>query len=55
MAGLMLLDGLSSVGIGLLLVLEWPNDSLWALDTLFGTTLFLSALKLLKQPEPAES
>lgn len=55
MAGLMLLDGLLSAGIGLLLVLEWPNDSLWALGTLFGTTLFLSALKLLKQPEPAES
>ena len=54
MAGLMLLDGLVSAAIGLLLVLEWPNDSLWALGTLFGTTLFLSALKLLKHPEPVE-
>ena len=27
MAGLVLLDGLLSAGIGLLLVLEWPSDS----------------------------
>ena len=46
----MVLDGLLSAGIGLLLVLEWPSDSVWALGTLFGITLFSSALKLLKQP-----
>jgi len=51
MAGLVLLDGLLSAGIGLLLVLEWPSDSIWALGTLFGITLFSSALKLLKQPD----
>ena len=50
MAGLVLLDGLLSAGIGLLLVLEWPSDSVWALGTLFGITLFSSALKLLQQP-----
>ena len=50
MAGLVLLDGLLSAGIGLLLVLEWPSDSIWALGTLFGITLFTSALKLLQQP-----
>ena len=49
-AGLVVLDGLLSAGIGLLLVLEWPSDSVWALGTLFGITLFSSALKLLKQP-----
>ena len=49
-AGLVLLDGLLSAGIGLLLVLEWPSDSVWALGTLFGITLFSSALKLLQQP-----
>ena len=50
MAGLVLLDGLLSAGIGLLLVLEWPSDSVWALGTLFGITLFSSALKLLQPP-----
>ena len=50
MAGLVLLDGLLSAGIGLLLVLEWPSDSIWALGTLFGITLFTSALKLLQKP-----
>ena len=52
-AALVLLDGLLSAGIGLLLVLAWPSDSTWALGTLFGTTLFLSALKLLKTPQEA--
>ena len=37
-------------GIGLLLALEWPSDSVWALGTLFGITLFSSALKLLRKP-----
>ena len=50
MAGLVLLDGLLSAGIGLLLVLEWPSDSVWALGTLFGITLLSSAFKLLQQP-----
>ena len=53
MAGLVLLDGLLSAGIGLLLVLEWPSDSVWALGTLFGITLFSSALKLLQKPSGA--
>ena len=42
-SGLVLLDGL-------LLVLEWPSDSVWALGTLFGITLFSSTLKLLQKP-----
>ena len=50
MAGLVVLDGLLSAGIGLLLVLEWPSDSVWALGTLFGITLLSSAFKLLQQP-----
>ena len=49
-AALVLLDGLLSAGIGLLLVLVWPSDSVWALGTLFGITLFSSALKLLQKP-----
>ena len=48
--GHVLLDGLLSTDIGLLLVLEWPGDSVWALGTLFGITLFSSTLKLLQKP-----
>ena len=48
-----LLEGVLSAGIGLLLVLEWPSDSVWALGTLFGITLFSSALKLLQKPSGA--
>ena len=49
-AGIVLLDGLLPEGIGLLLVLQWPSDSFWALGTMFGITLFLSALKFLQKP-----
>ena len=48
MAGLVLLDGLLSAGIGLLLVLEWPSDSIWALGTLFGVGLLMTALNLFR-------
>ena len=34
--------------LGVLMVIEWPSDSLWALGTIFGVSLFLSALNLLK-------
>ena len=49
-SGLLLLDGLLSAGIGLLLVLEWPSESVWTMGTLFGITLYSSALKLLQKP-----
>ena len=45
-AGLAVVDGVVTSILGLLLVLEWPTDSLWALGTLFGVALFLSALNL---------
>lgn len=45
-AGLAVVDGVVTSILGLLLVLEWPSDSLWALGTLFGVALFLSALNL---------
>ena len=48
--GLSLVDGILTSLIGVLLVLEWPSDSLWALGTLFGVTLFTSALKLFSSP-----
>ena len=45
-AGLAVVDGVVTSILGLLLVLEWPTDSLWALGTLFGVALFISALNL---------
>ena len=48
--GLSLVDGIVTSLIGVLLVLEWPSDSLWALGTLFGVALFTSALKLFSSP-----
>ncbi len=49
--GLVVVDGLVTAVLGLLLVIEWPSDSLWALGTIFGASLFLSALNLLKAPD----
>ncbi|MFM2079727.1 MAG: hypothetical protein RLZZ124_889 [Cyanobacteriota bacterium] len=51
-----LLDGLLTALLGGLLVAEWPSDSLWAVGTLFGLSLFLSGLRLLTSgdaPTPA--
>ena len=48
--GLSLVDGILTSLIGVLLVLEWPSDSLCALGTLFGVALFTSALKLFSSP-----
>ena len=48
--GLSIVDGILTSLIGVLLVLEWPSDSLWALGTLFGVALFTSALKLFSSP-----
>ena len=48
--GLSLVDGILTSLIGVLLVLEWPSDSIWALGTLFGVALFTSALKLFSSP-----
>ena len=51
-AGLTVLDGVVTAILGLLLVLEWPSDSLWALGTLFGVGLFLSSLNHFQAPTP---
>lgn len=48
--GLAVVDGVITSILGLLLILEWPSDSLWALGTLFGVALFLSALNLFQAP-----
>ena len=49
-AGLTVVDGILTSLIGVLLVLEWPFDSLWALGTLFGVALFTSAINLFRTP-----
>jgi len=49
--GLVLADGLVTALLGGLLVAEWPSDSLWAVGTLFGVSLFFSAVRLLGDPE----
>jgi len=48
--GLSIIDGLLTSLIGVLLVVEWPFDSLWALGTLFGVALLMSALNLFNSP-----
>ena len=45
-----MVDGILTALFGVLLVVEWPSDSLWALGTLFGAALFLSALNLFRAP-----
>ncbi|QNI73719.1 HdeD family acid-resistance protein [Synechococcus sp. NOUM97013] len=49
-SGLIVVDGILTALFGVLLVVEWPSDSLWALGTLFGAALFLSALNLFRAP-----
>ena len=48
--GLVLMDGVVTAILGGLLVAEWPSDSLWAVGTLFGISLFFSAFRLLTAP-----
>jgi membrane protein HdeD len=53
--GLVLADGLVTALLGGLLVAEWPSDSLWAVGTLFGVSLFFSGVRLLSAPESTPS
>lgn len=53
--GLVLADGLVTALLGGLLVAEWPSDSLWAVGTLFGVSLFLSGVRLLGGAEQTPS
>ena len=48
--GLLLMDGVVTVLLGGLLVAEWPSDSLWAVGTLFGISLFFSGFRLISAP-----
>jgi uncharacterized membrane protein HdeD (DUF308 family) len=51
--GLVLMDGVVTAILGGLLVAEWPSDSLWAVGTLFGISLFFSGFRLLTAPAEA--
>lgn len=46
--GVVLVDGVITSLLGLLLMLEWPSDSTWALGTLFGVGLLMTALNLFR-------
>ncbi|MEE4237570.1 MAG: DUF308 domain-containing protein [Anderseniella sp.] len=48
--GLVLIDGLVTILLGGLLIAEWPGDSLWAIGTLLGVGLGISAINLLTAP-----
>jgi uncharacterized membrane protein HdeD (DUF308 family) len=50
--GLVLADGVVTAVLGGLLVAEWPSDSLWAVGTLFGISLFFSGVRLVSTPTP---
>ena len=53
--GLVLVDGIVTAILGGMLVLEWPSDSLWAVGTILGISLFFSAVNLLSGPNPNEA
>ena len=53
--GLVLLDGIVTAVLGGMLVAEWPNDSVWAIGTLFAISLGFSAVNLLTAPAPSSS
>jgi uncharacterized membrane protein HdeD (DUF308 family) len=49
-----LVDGIVTAVLGGLLIAEWPSDSVWAVGTLLGITLGMSALNLLTAPSTPE-
>jgi uncharacterized membrane protein HdeD (DUF308 family) len=53
--GLVLLDGIVTAVLGGMLVVEWPNDSVWVIGTLFAVSLAFSAVNLLTAPKPQTS
>lgn len=52
--GLVLLDGIVTAILGVLLISEWPSDSLWAIGTLLGIGLAFSAVNLLSAPTASQ-
>ncbi len=43
-AGLFLLDGIVTLLLGLMIYLQWPSSSAWAIGTLVGVSLILSGV-----------
>jgi uncharacterized membrane protein HdeD (DUF308 family) len=52
---LVLLDGIVTAILGVMLISEWPSDSLWAIGTLFGIGLGFSAINLITAPSAPAS
>jgi len=52
---LVLADGIVTAVLGGLLITEWPLSGTWAIGTMFGIGLALSALNLLTAPTPVET
>jgi uncharacterized membrane protein HdeD (DUF308 family) len=50
---LVLLDGIITAILGVMLISEWPSDSLWAIGTLLGIGLGFSAINLITAPTPS--
>ena len=50
---LVLVDGIVTTLLGVLLIAKWPSDSTWAIGTLFGASLAMSAVNLLTAPTPS--
>ena len=46
----MLVDGVITCLLGGLVLAEWPSDTLWAIGTLFGVALMISALRMFTTP-----
>ena len=53
--GLVLLDGIVTAIHGVMLIAEWPSDSVWAIGTLFGIGLAFSAVNLITAPSTPAS
>ena len=43
-SGLFLLDGIVTLALGLMIYLQWPSSSAWAIGTLVGISLILSGV-----------
>ena len=52
---LVLLDGVITAILGVMLIAEWPSDSIWAIGMLFGIGLAFSAINLLSAPQTEAS
>lgn len=52
--GLVLIDGIVTAILGVMLIAEWPSDSIWAIGLLFGIGMAFSAINLISAPnQPA--